>query len=483
MKVLGLSYQTVSPQLTEADNTTNDVNAATPSNYHTQQTSKVMNNQADMYTPTAATQDEEAELVINEEDAKNAALELKEDEIRETECNFLRFIPFSIPPKKTRGVGFFCRPPCCPYSRKNPFFHSVFFFETLGDIGLHHLDVHRNIYFGVSTFISILCVGLLIYGASALSMERSVINDTFWASFKATNLTTNTNYNMNIGLQAVIFDSCTSPTHCTSQVIAFDNDDACNNMDSYFGKVCDACYGEIYDLKTSVITAAVGKFFALWSMQVRMYSYADSPALKLFGMTTELLGAFSLLNAVNDFNIYCLQEIEWEFYSDDDTRAGIRYPSLSKVKVYPGPGYAAFVAGTIAALIRFLLQLLTPLPRRGPGIFVPLGNLLRRIIFCGPGCLVLYKEEEEEEKRMEMIKRKIESAKESIKGSSTTTSTTTSSTSSFSSSSSSTTINTTTAATGMMMVERFDDNTNTNANINSNINTNASVNVNGAVEV
>ena len=142
-----------------------------------------------------------------------------------------------------------------------------------------------------------------------------------------------------------------------------------------------------------------------------MYSYADAPSLKLFGLATELMGTFSLLSAVYKFKANCLDQIEMEYYADDDNddvddggKLQRTYPGLEKVKIKSGPGYICFMAGCIGAFCRFILQLLTPMPHRGKGFFRPLFTLFYRTITCGPGCCVLWKDEEEEEKRIRELK-------------------------------------------------------------------------------
>ena len=66
---------------------------------------------------------------------KEGERELKEDELRDTECAFCRFVPCNVPNQKTLGVPFYCSHPACPHNRANKYIHSFYFHETIGEIG------------------------------------------------------------------------------------------------------------------------------------------------------------------------------------------------------------------------------------------------------------------------------------------------------------------------------------------------------------
>ena len=132
-------------------------------------------------------------------------------------------------------------------------------------------------------------------------------------------------------------------------------------------------------------------------MQKRMYAYADSPAQKLLGIAAEAMGAASLAAGISSFNSECLNQLRYAYLEDDDSSEPVNpfkgkssyFPSLKHVKIRMGPGFIAYIVGFIAALLRALLHLLTPLPHRGKGLLSPLFSLFSRTLRCGPGCCEL----------------------------------------------------------------------------------------------
>jgi len=74
------------------------------------------------------------------------------------------------------------------------------------------------------------------------------------------------------------------------------------------------------------------------------------------------------------------------------------HPDLEDVKIHPGMGFNCFAVGAVAAFVRLLLHILTPLPHRGKGIIMPLCKMAGMCVTC-KGCCVLYDDEAEENER------------------------------------------------------------------------------------
>ena len=368
-------------------------------------------------------------LELNAKEIKAVKREEKEDYLREHECDCCRFIPCCKPKRENHGVSFFCQPAFMPHSHKNYFFHSVFFYESLGEIGYHFLDYHRNFFFGFATILSMLGVITLLIGAVALVPDATVVKNTYWSTTSYYNKTAGVDMSVSVGLQALVYAKCQKKpgrrlldneadgvnafdydlisdvptslryermlasgppgTECEDVLLRFDNNAGCKAT-GIFDSVCQTCGDIATSIDTGVFFSAFGKFVGLFSMQKRMYGYADSPSLKFIGMCTELVGFISMVVTLLKFDRSCTMAMSQQF-------TGKNYPGY-KFTTRPGPGTICFVIGAIAGFIRFWLHFLTPLPHRGKGICVPVGKALCRMLKCA-GCCVLYDDAKEDAER------------------------------------------------------------------------------------
>jgi hypothetical protein len=295
----------------------------------------------------------------------------------------------------------------------------VFFHESLGEIGYHFLDYHRNFFFGFATLLSVAGVALLIVGAAALVPSQVVIKNTYWSTTSYYNKTAGVDMSISVGLQSLVYSKCVgqnrrlsdyelasdfetssssylrrhlaqAPPKCDDVLLKFSDDGACKST-GIFESVCKTCGNAATSLVFGVAFSALGKFVALFSMQKRMYGYADCPSLKLIGMCTELMGFISLLSTVNKFGSVCNYAMTQQFTTSN-------YPGYTFRVAPAGVGMNCFIAGAIASFIRFLLHLLTPLPHRGKGVVVPLMKTIMRLFTC-KGCCQLYDDEAEDKER------------------------------------------------------------------------------------
>ena len=363
-----------------------------------------------------------APVVLSRSEAEAIKREEKEDYLRDNECDWCRFIPVCRPSTKDHGVSLLCKPPCCPHSHKNYFFHSVFFHEAFGELGFHFLDYHRNFFFGLSTMLSLLGVAMLIVGASALVAEPVTLSNAYWSGTSARNSTINTDFKVSVGLRALMYSKCdltksrrldefaattfnlepvstpfslrrelaTPPAKCVNTVLEFSDKAGCAAT-GVFGSVCTLCGDVVSSIAAGVAFAAIGKGVALFSMQKRMYAYADSPSLKFMGICTELMGFISLVSTIAKFHRNCVGAMVDQFTPD-------KYPTLSNIATHPGPGFNCFIVGAVASFVRLLLHLLTPLPHRGKGVCFPTYKIATMLCTC-KGCCVLYDDEAEDKER------------------------------------------------------------------------------------
>jgi len=300
----------------------------------------------------------------------------------------------------------------------------------LGELGLHFFDYHRNFFFGFASLLSVLGVAMLLIGASALAPVPAVVSTTYWSTMSALNTTTKIEFSVAVGLKSLIYSKCTgkpaghrraldteespfeeavpltrgsffirrqlapppqSETHSCVDTMVFFNDQSQCAQTGLFTNVCKLCGDSANSESLGIAFSAVGKFVGFFGMQKRMYGYADSPSLKFMGILTELMGCVSLASTLLTFNRECTGAMNDEFMRT-------KHSSLTDVRIHPGPGWNCFAVGAVAAFVRLLLQILTPLPHRGKGILRPLFKMVGMCSTC-KGCCVLYDDEKEEAER------------------------------------------------------------------------------------
>lgn len=270
-------------------------------------------------------------------------------------------------------------------------------YSFISELGYHFFDVHRNIFYGFASILTLLSTALFLFGASALSNQNEVISMAHWAILTATNSTNNAYVVMNLGLNAVLFHFCPTETSnyalCRDELISYSSQ-ACSSG-GFLGDVCTACEEAATAEATAAAFAAFSKFLALGNMQIRMYTAGDSSSFKIFSIVVEIVGIISLLTSLSKFEYGCIKALNEEM----EDKSNKYTKSLDNVQIDFGSAFLAFAFGVIASGLRLILHVLTPLPRRGKGIFTPLKNLFSQ---CD-GCLVLYEDDLEDQKRREAL--------------------------------------------------------------------------------
>ena len=334
-----------------------------------------------------------------------AEKELLEDDIRDRECASCRFIPCNRPNIENHGVPFYCKAiTSCPHNRNNKVFHSHYAYETVGELGYHFFDVHRNLFFGFASVLSVLSVALLVVGTSALSNNDLILSSTKWAILTANNNTISSSPQyliLNVGLRGILYNQCSgdgsvlSKDSCKNTIVQF-SDSSCTS-NSILGDVCSICSDSASSEAISAGISCISKFFALLGMQRRMYTVADSPSFKLVAIVLEFIGFVSLLMALSKFDRSCVGALYNEIVVNINNNPYVS--QLSKIQIGWGSGFICFCVGAVASFTRLVLHVVTPVPHRGKGIIGPLLKIFTR---CD-GCCVLYQDQEEEAGRLKRL--------------------------------------------------------------------------------
>jgi len=268
--------------------------------------------------------------------------------------------------------------------------------ETLGELGYHFFDVHRNIIFGFSSILTLLSTALFLFGVSAFSDDQRVVSASNWAELLTEDISKGATlyYKIFFGLRAMVINACDSDTNdftkgCAVTLLKY-NDDTCSKL-GFIGDICTVCGLAANSEATGAAFTAVSKILALGGMQRRMYTVADSPSFKLYAICIEIVGIISLATSLGQFEAQCIRGTMDLMKDPTKKYYGNLMDSQSKL----GSAFLCYAFGVIAAGIRLIAHILTPLPHRGKGIIMPLCKLFTR---CD-GCCVLYVDEEEDEKR------------------------------------------------------------------------------------
>ena len=299
------------------------------------------------------------------------------------------------PNETNHGVPFYCLHPICPHNRSNKYFHSFYMMETLGELGYHFFDVHRNIIFGFASILTLLSTALFLFGVAAFSDQQEVISASNWASLQTEDIsqTQYIYYKIQFGLRAMVINACDSDTSdftkCKVKSINY-SDDSCSKL-GFIGDICTVCGAAATSEATGAAFTAISKLLALGGMQRRMYTVADSPSFKLYAICVEIIGIVSLITSLGEFEAGCIRGT-MDLMSDPTKKY---HNNLVDSRSNLGSAFIAYAFGAIAAGIRLIIHVLTPLPRRGKGLITPLYKLFTRCDGCG----VLYVDEEEDEKR------------------------------------------------------------------------------------
>ena len=269
--------------------------------------------------------------------------------------------------------------------------------ETLGELGYHFFDVHRNIIFGFASILTLLSTALFLFGVAAFSDDQKVVSACNWAQLEtedSSKLET-IYYKIQFGLRAMVINACDTDTTdfaskgCTAKLLKY-NDDTCSNF-GFIGDICTVCGAAANSEATGAAFTAVSKLLSLAGMQRRMYTVADSPSFKLYAICIEIVGIISLATSLGEFNSRCVRG-SMDLMTDPTKKY---YGNLHESHSNFGSAFIAYAIGVVAAGVRLIAHIITPLPHRGKGIITPLCKLFTRCDGCG----VLYVDDEEDEKR------------------------------------------------------------------------------------
>lgn len=268
--------------------------------------------------------------------------------------------------------------------------------ESLGELGYHFFDVHRNVIFGIASILTLISTALFLFGVSAFAEQQRVLSISNWAVLEtkySDGSTAPIFYKFFFGLRAMVVNSCPSENsslvNCKPYLLLY-SDSQCSKL-GFIGDFCNACGKAASSEATAAAFTAISKFLSLFGMQRRMYKVADSTSFKLYAICIEIVGSISLLTSLLEFKNICM-DASFDAM-EDPTKKYHSY--LSNNDVNYGSAYLCYAFGVIAALLRLIVHVLTPLPYRGKGIIAPFIKIFTR---CD-GCCILYVDDEEDEKR------------------------------------------------------------------------------------
>jgi len=286
---------------------------------------------------------------FNEYKKKHEGLVFDEDKVGLT-------FQLSCFPENDDGVPPPCKPKYCPLSHDHPILNSIWMRNSIGRIGFTHFDTYRKFYHGLASWISIIALGMTIYGCCSLSTNDSVVRRTYWAAVDGRNFTsTGSAGSMYVGLRTFIYSDCTFvpgteayPVKCHEQSISYSSEQCTSGP---LSSACEACSSVATSIWFAAVTNVFGLVLATNGAQVRMRRKADVPAQKLLGMVTDLMGAVTLAGSLLQFHTKCFANMQ----STLDSHGG------SFTRIWSGPGFICYATCAFAALIRAVVHWLTPI--------------------------------------------------------------------------------------------------------------------------
>ena len=258
------------------------------------------------------------------------------------------------------GVPPPCRPKHCPLSQNHPWLNGPWVRKYIGSVGLSHCDRFRKLWLGLASWISIIALGMTIYGCTSLSTNDSVVRRTYWAAVdgQSGNFShgAESGFSMYVGLTTFIYSDCafvpgteSYPHRCHQTSVSYSS--ATCSQGPLSG-ACKACSSVATSIWFAAVTNVFGLVLATNGAQIRMRRVADVPVQKILGMVLDLMGAVTLAGSLLDFHTQC-------FYNLQSALAS----SSASARVWSGPGFVCYTVCAFAALVRAAVHWATPIPQ------------------------------------------------------------------------------------------------------------------------
>lgn len=204
------------------------------------------------------------------------------------ECCFKRTSCFSF---DDDGVLPGCGHRLCPLSHDN-FINHLNVAEYFGTIGFAYFGTNRIFFFGVASVITALTLIITVYGCLALSVDKRVVENTYWVAGDIHNITSNSDYSIYVGLRSAVYVNCKYyqgyyqvGDNCFQKSILFTQCDG-----TVASKACDNCDGAASKFIITAISSCAGLALGFLSAQTRMRKKADVPIQKILGSIGDTTG-------------------------------------------------------------------------------------------------------------------------------------------------------------------------------------------------
>lgn len=273
---------------------------------------------------------------------------------------WVRYLDFF--PSGHNGIPFFCKHRYCPLDHRNKLTNDNDYVRLIGPVGLQYFDAKRKIYFGLASLFTLFAMVITIWGCSALSTDRSVVQRTYWYGGTGVNSTmpdgTDQEFSFYVGLRSLEYVNCGFvpgyegyPASCDRQSYKFFSE-SCE--DGPVAAACSACANVAFEMWLTAFMACVSLLLSLLGAQTRMHTYADVPAQKMLGMFAETWNIVTLTYALLTFHGQCRQQLGQAFNA-----------SGLSTSMWSGPGLYCYAVCAASAMVRASVHWLTPLPGQG----------------------------------------------------------------------------------------------------------------------
>lgn len=292
-------------------------------------------------------------------------------------------------PDNDPGIPRFCLHRYCPLDHRNYLFNVNSYVIRLGYFGYDHFDKERKFYLGFASFLTLLAIGVTIYGCCALSTNTNVVQMTYWANGYGTNSSSGETFQVYIGLQSLVLETCGNVTvagltscryysvywsdsGCGQKTI-FDpsswvpSSTAFTSNNAILNDACQTCSNIVGDLTATTIMSCISLILVLLGAQTRMRTIADAPVQKLLGMFADTWGTLTLMFSLYLFNETCFYGIQEATMSGD---------APIQMTFSYGPGFICYVICCIFGIIRGTMHWLIPLPNKGMGLCICCSDII-----------------------------------------------------------------------------------------------------------
>ena len=259
------------------------------------------------------------------------------------------------------GIPPGCHDRRCPLDHENIVFNKNSYAKLIGFVGYPFFDEHRKVFFGFVSAFTVVAFFVTMWGCFALSLDRPIIQRTYWTGASGKNTTSGKSFALYVGLRSVEFVDCAFTAgynkyadYCDRNTVEWSSDRCHVGL---IGEACDACGKIATTMWFTAFMSCASLVLSFLGAQTRMITKGDVPVQKLMGMGSELWGALSLGMSLYVFHNTCWAKLHTVLNHDD-----------IEARTWSGPGYICYLVCCFSALLRAVVHWLTPLPGKGLGL-------------------------------------------------------------------------------------------------------------------